>query len=48
MSTEDVEFAKRSVTYLRSQGLRPREIESALQDELECPPDVAHELVGAA
>ena len=48
MSSEDVEFAKRSARYLRSQGLRPAEIRSALEGQLECPPEVASELATAA
>jgi hypothetical protein len=48
MSAEDVEFAKRSVRYLRSQGLGPSEIRSALVGELECPPEVANRLAAAA
>lgn len=48
MLKADEEFAKRSVRYLRSQGLRPAEIESTLRDELQCPPPVARELASAA
>lgn len=48
MSSDDVEFAKRSVRYLRSQGLRPDEVRSALVGQLECPPEVASRLASAA
>ena len=48
MSIDDVEFAKRSARYLRSQGLRPAEIRSALVGQLECPPEVARRLASAA
>jgi len=44
MSSHDIAFAFRSVSYLRSQGLRPSEIELVLRDELECPPEFAHRL----
>ena len=48
MSSDDVEFAKRSARYLRSQGLRPAEIRAALVGQLECPPEVASQLATAA
>jgi len=48
MTTEDVEFAERSVRYLRARGLKPAEIRSALVGELDCPPDVARRLARTA
>lgn len=46
MSRLELEFAVRSVRYLRSHHLRPDEIESVLRDQLDCPVDVARVLVG--
>jgi len=48
MSNEDLEFAKRTVKYLRTNGLRPPEIVTALEEELDCPPDLAARLASAA
>jgi hypothetical protein len=47
MSKVELEFAVRSVQYLRSHRLRPDEIVSVLRDELECPEPVAKALIAA-
>jgi len=48
MSTTDLEFAERSVRYLRRQGLKKIEIRQALESELECPPAIADQLLDRA
>lgn len=48
MSTTDLEFAERSVRYLRQQGLKKVEIREALESELECPPAIAEQLLQRA
>ncbi len=48
MSTIDLEFAERSVRYLRQQGLKKVEIREALETELECPPAIADQLIQRA
>lgn len=48
MTTADLEFAERSVHYLRQQGLGKAEIRSALEHELDCPPAIAEQLVQRA
>jgi hypothetical protein len=48
MSTTDLEFAERSVRYLRKQGLDKGEIREALESELECPPAIAEQLLQRA
>jgi hypothetical protein len=48
MTSRDMEFAKRSVKYLRTQGLGAEEIRLALVEELEMPPETASELAAAA
>jgi hypothetical protein len=45
MTTFDLDFARRTVTYLRSQRLRSHEIERVLTAELGCPARVASRLV---
>ena len=45
MTIDDVEFAKRTARYLRSRGLKPSEIRTALVGELNCPPEIAQRLV---
>lgn len=47
MSKIELEFAARSVQYLRLHRLRPDEIESVLCEQLDCPPELARVLIAA-
>ena len=48
MSDHDMDFARRSVGYLRTQGLVTDEIVGALVTELDCPVNLAWQLAAGA